>query len=94
MEKGKQIIDTQPSATVATTKIQPKDPEEPEEGEHLFHSQMWVNGVPLHFIVDNGSQKNLISTEVVKWLKLLTTPHPQPYNIEWLSQGRDLCVNQ
>jgi hypothetical protein len=55
---------------------------------------MWVKGTPLHFIVDNGSQKNLISTKVVKWLKLLTTPHPQPYNIRWLSQGRDLCINQ
>ena len=23
-----------------------------------------------------------------------TTPHPQPYNIEWLSQGRDIRVSQ
>jgi hypothetical protein len=67
MDKGKQINDAEPSSIVATTKIQPEDLKEPEEGEHLFHSQMWVNGVPLHFIVDNGSQKNLISTEVVKW---------------------------
>jgi hypothetical protein len=27
---------------------------------------MWVKGALLHFIVDSGSQKNLISTEVVK----------------------------
>jgi hypothetical protein len=27
-------------------------------------------------------------------LGLLTTPHPQPYNIGWLRQGRDLRVNQ
>ena len=55
---------------------------------------MWVNCVPVHFIVDNGSQKNLISTKVVKQLKFPTTPHPQPYNIGWLSQGRDLRVIQ
>jgi hypothetical protein len=36
------------------------------------------------FIVDSGSQKNLISIEVVKHLRLLTTPHPHPYNIGWL----------
>jgi hypothetical protein len=42
---------------------------------------MWVKGTPLHFIVDSGSHKNLISAEVVKQLGLLTTPHPQPYNI-------------
>jgi hypothetical protein len=55
---------------------------------------MWVKGTPLHFIVDSGSQKNLISAEVVKQLGLSTTPHPQPYNIGWLRQGRDLRVSQ
>jgi hypothetical protein len=55
---------------------------------------MWVKEAPLYFIVDSDSQKNLISTEVVKWIDLLTTPHPQPYTINWLRQGRDLCVSQ
>jgi hypothetical protein len=83
-----------PLATVMTTTIQPEEPEDPEEGEHLFHSQMWVKGTPLHFIVDSGSQKNLISAEVIKQLDFPTTPHPQPYNIGWLHQGRDLHVSQ
>jgi hypothetical protein len=81
LDKGKHIIDAEPSATVATTKVQPNEPEESEEGEHLFHSQMWVKGAPLHFIVDSRSQKNLISVEVIKWLEFSTTPHPQPYNM-------------
>jgi hypothetical protein len=93
-EGGKWIIDVEPSATVATTKVWPSEPEEPEEGECLFHSQMWVKGAPLHFIVDSGSQKNLISAEVIKWLDLPMTLHPQPYTIDWLRQGRDLCVSQ
>jgi hypothetical protein len=37
-KRGKWIIDDEHSATVATTKFQPKEPKEPEEGEHLFHS--------------------------------------------------------
>jgi hypothetical protein len=90
----RQIIDTDPTAIFATATIQPEEPTDPEEGEHLFHSQMWVKGTPLHFIVDSGSQKNLISVEVVKQLGLSTTPHPQPYNIGWLHQGRDLHVSQ
>jgi hypothetical protein len=90
LERGRQIIDVEPSATIATTKLQPGEPDEPEEGECLFHSQMWVKGTPLHFIVDSGSQKNLILAEVVKWLALPTTPHPQPYTIGWLRQGSDL----
>ena len=46
-DKGKQIIDAEPNATVATTKIQKEEPEDPEEAERLFHSQMWVKGSPL-----------------------------------------------
>jgi hypothetical protein len=55
---------------------------------------MWVKGTPLHFIVDSRRQKNIISTKVVKQLDFPTTPHPHPYNIGWLRQGQDLCVNQ
>ena len=36
--KGKQIIDAEPSITVATAKIQKNEPKDPEEGESLFHS--------------------------------------------------------
>jgi hypothetical protein len=62
----RQIIDANPTATVATTTIQPEEPTNPEEGEHLFHSHMWAKGTPLHFIVDIRSQNNLISLEVIK----------------------------
>jgi hypothetical protein len=55
---------------------------------------MWVKGTPLHFIIDSGIQKNLISVEVIKQRALLTTPHPQPYTIGWLCQGSDLQVSQ
>jgi hypothetical protein len=47
-----QIIDVDPTAIVATTTIQPEEQTDPVEGEHLFHSQMWVKGTPLHCIVD------------------------------------------
>jgi hypothetical protein len=77
-KKGRYIIDVEPSVTIATTKVQIEEPEEPQEGEHLFHSQMWVKGTPLHLNVDNGSQKNLISAWVFKRLNLTMTQHPQP----------------
>jgi hypothetical protein len=75
-ERGRHIIDVEPRAIVATTKLHPSEPDEPEEGDLLFHSHMWVKGTPLHFIVDSGSHKNLISAKVVKRLILLTMPHP------------------
>jgi hypothetical protein len=93
-ERGIWIIYVEPSFIVSTTKLQPDEPDKPEEDEHLFHSQMWVKGTPLHFIVDSGRQKNLISAEVIKRLALLKTPHPQPYTIGWIRQGHDLHINQ
>jgi hypothetical protein len=65
-DRGKQIIDAEPNAIVATMKIQKEEPKDQEEAEHLFHSKMWVKGSLLQFIVDSGSQKNLILVEVVK----------------------------
>jgi hypothetical protein len=69
------IIDANPTDTITTTTIQPKEPAYLEEGECLFHSQMWVKGTSLYFIVDSRIQKNFISVEVVKHLGLSTTPH-------------------
>jgi hypothetical protein len=83
-EKGRQIIDVEPNATIYTTKVHPSEPDEPEEGERLFHSHMWVKGTPLHFIIDRGSHKNLISKKVVKRLDMPTMLHPKPYTIGWL----------
>jgi hypothetical protein len=64
--ENKQIIDTNPTSIVVTTTIQLKEPVDPEKGERLFHSHVWVKGTPLHFIVDNDNQKNPISAKVVK----------------------------
>ena len=75
-EGGKWIIYVESSATVATTKVQPRKPKELEEGEHLFHSHMWAKGDLLHFIVDRGIQMNVILAEVVKKMDLLTTLDP------------------
>jgi hypothetical protein len=78
-EGGKRIINVESSATIATTKVQPS---EPEEGEHLFHSHMWVKGAPIHFIFDSCSQKNLILAKVIKRMDLSMTIHPHPYTID------------
>ena len=48
----------------------------------------------VQLIVENWSQKNLISVDAMKRLGLLTTAHPHPYTIGWLHQGRDLRVSQ
>jgi hypothetical protein len=40
----RQIIDADPTVIVTTTTIQLEEPTDPEEGDRLFHSQMWVEG--------------------------------------------------
>jgi hypothetical protein len=74
LERGRWIIDAEPSSIVATTKLHPGEPDETEEGEGLFHSHMWVKGTLFHFIVDSCIHKKLISTNIVKWLALSTIP--------------------
>ena len=69
------IINIDTTTTIMTATIQLEEPKNTEEAECLFHSQTWVKGTPLHFIVESVIQKNLISVEVVKQLGLLTTPH-------------------
>ena len=65
-EGGKWIINVEPSTMISTTKVWPSEQAKPEEGEHLFQSHMWVKGALIHFIIDNGSQKNLLLAEVIK----------------------------
>jgi hypothetical protein len=43
---------------------------------------MWIKGALIHFIVDGGSQKNLILAEVIKRLDLPMTQHLHPYTID------------
>jgi hypothetical protein len=51
----REIIDANPTAIIVTTIMQLEEPTNPEEGEFLFHSQMWVKRTPLHFFVDSRS---------------------------------------
>jgi hypothetical protein len=36
-------------------------------------------------LIDNGSQSNLISEELVKKLGLKTQTHHKPYTLKWIS---------
>eukprot|EP00253_Pinus_taeda_P035363 PITA_35363 len=46
-------------------------------------------------ILDNGSQKNLVSQDLVARLCLPTTPHPHPYQLGWVRKdGPHLTISQ
>jgi len=66
--ENRNIINVDPTATVMTTTVKLEELVDPEEGDLLFHSHMWVKGSPLHLIVNNEKQKKLISAKVIKQL--------------------------
>ena len=39
--------------------------------------------------MDNNSQKNFVSQYLVKKLGHVATPHPHPYNISWMKDGKE-----
>ena len=43
-------------------------------------------------LIDSGSQANLLSEEVVKWLRLKTKPHRKPYQLGWVCKDKRLKV--
>jgi len=61
----------------------------------LFTHNCQIKNSLALLIMDNGSHKNLISQELVNRLHLITTPHPNPYHLEWVQKdGPHLLLSQ
>jgi hypothetical protein len=45
-------------------------------------------------IIDNGSNDNLVSMEMVENINLETITHPSPYRVSWLHKGHQVMVSQ
>jgi hypothetical protein len=59
-----------------------------------FHIQVISKHTKIDTLVDNGSQVNLISEQVVKNLGLETKPHPRPYPLGWVCENAKLQVTK
>jgi hypothetical protein len=44
--------------------------------------------------VDSGSTDNLVSTEMVEKMELVTVAHPSPYKVSWLQKGHQVTVTK
>jgi hypothetical protein len=61
----------------------------------LFTHNCQIKNTLALLIMDNGSQKNLVSQALVNRLTLVTTPHPQPYQLGWVqNDGPRLLVSK
>jgi len=64
-----------------------------EQRENIFHTRCTINGRVCSLMVDRGSCANVASITLFDKLLLNTEPHPQPYPIQWLNQGKGLKVS-
>ena len=62
------------------------------KGKHLPHP-VYREGEGLLFIIDGGSCANVASKTLVDKLKLSVSPHPSPYTLQWLNQGKGLQIS-
>ena len=53
-----------------------------------------MGGKICSLIIDGGSCANVVSQTMVDKLKLMVTPHPKPYTIQWLNQSKGLQITQ
>jgi hypothetical protein len=69
-------------------KPETKVAEEPEQRKKVFKTKCKIQDKCCHLVIDGGSTKNLVSTEVMEKLKLKIIPHPNPYKVSWLKRGQ------
>nr|AAN09859.1 putative polyprotein [Oryza sativa Japonica Group] len=61
---------------------------------NLFQIFFVINNHRARVIIDGGSCKNLLSSDLVKKLGLTTRTHPHPYHIQWLNDSGRAKVTQ
>ena len=69
-----------------------KEVVESSQRKALFRTTCKFQGKCCKVVVDSGSTKNLVSTEMVEKLKLMKFKHPTPYKVSWLHKGHQLLV--
>nr|GEZ31828.1 retrovirus-related Pol polyprotein from transposon 17.6 [Tanacetum cinerariifolium] len=66
--------------------------EETLQRESIFHTRCTIAQRVCTLIIDGGSCTNVASQTLVDKLNLHTEPHPSPYVIRWLNQGKGIRV--
>ncbi|GJS42727.1 RNA-directed DNA polymerase, partial [Tanacetum coccineum] len=69
------------------------DREENLQREAIFHTRCTIAERVCTVIIDGGSCTNVASQTLVSKLNLITEPHPSPYVIQWLNQGKGIHVS-
>ncbi|GAV78401.1 hypothetical protein CFOL_v3_21869, partial [Cephalotus follicularis] len=65
-----------------------------DQWENIFQSRCTIKERVSFLIIDGGSCTNVTTTTLVEKLKLPTTNHPSPYQLQWLNNGNQIKVTQ
>ncbi|XP_057418510.1 uncharacterized protein LOC130712707 [Lotus japonicus] len=74
--------------------IQPKEHEDAEQRDKIFHTRCLINEKVCSMVIDSGSCTNVASTLMVEKLNLPTKKHPNPYRLQWLNDCGDIRVTK
>ena len=61
---------------------------------NLFHTRCKIGEKTCNVIVDSGAQTDVISSEAVNKLKLITRDHEEPYKLNWLNDSTGIKVKK
>jgi hypothetical protein len=61
---------------------------------NLFHIRVIMRHTKVDTLIDNGSQSNLISEELVKQLGLQAQIHHKPYTLKWISNNHQMHITK
>jgi len=61
-----------------------------EKHENIFQTKCTIDDLVCSLNAHGGSYADVASTTLVEKLQLKAEPHPQPYSIQWLNQGKGL----
>jgi hypothetical protein len=71
-----------------------KELTEPEQRKRVFNTKCKIRDKCCHLVIDGGSKKKLVSTEVMGKLKLKGIPHPNPYQVSWFQYVQQVIVTE
>lgn len=63
-----------------------------QQRESIFRTRCTVLNKVCSLVIDGGSCTNVASDTLISKLKLPVEPHPSPYDIQWLNQGKGIQV--
>ncbi|KAJ0454022.1 putative nucleotidyltransferase, Ribonuclease H [Helianthus annuus] len=85
--------DEGPCLVVRRTLSTTATPEETLQRESIFHTRCTISQKVCSVIIDGGSCTNVASQTLVSKLNLPIQPHPSPYVIHWLNQGKGIRIS-